>query len=145
MGRHRPALDKQLGNGCAVFMDRRKLGAGDSCKGLSIQQCGKKFAVAQDGKDNVPVTSDDLGLSLVAQNVLPGLFVVVVVLAACLGRVEHGSRLGCQTAAPVSPGGSSSLRLAPYRSVPETGRSGSGRPLGSTTGTAGTQTSLPGG
>jgi hypothetical protein len=52
-----------------------------SAVGSTIQKLSEKFSVASDGEYEVSVPSDDLRLSSVVEHVIPGLLVVVVVLA----------------------------------------------------------------
>jgi hypothetical protein len=54
---------------------------GGACGGSSIQKLSEEFSVASDGEYEVSVSSDDLRLSAVVEHVIPGLLVVVVVLA----------------------------------------------------------------
>jgi hypothetical protein len=56
-------------------------GLGVSAVGSSIQKLSEEFSVASDGEYEVSVSSDDLRLSAVVEHVIPGLLVVVVVLA----------------------------------------------------------------
>jgi hypothetical protein len=52
-----------------------------SAVGSSIQKLSEEFSVASDGEYEIPAPSDDLRLSSVVEHVIPGLLVVVVVLA----------------------------------------------------------------
>jgi hypothetical protein len=81
----RPRLHKQ-GNSYRALADQPgSLGVaslGSVCGGSTIQKLSEEFSVAPDGEYEIPGPSDDLRLSSVVEHVMPGLFVVVVVLAA---------------------------------------------------------------